>query len=288
MNSFPNRSIPIPFIFRNTQLFSCLLHVAVHKVSLPDALVGGVKSRYGDPFWSIDLDGMLLRNIPDPGWRTYTLHDDRITYVLERNVWYYLTVAGSFERFLEDRYSSDTLESFAHDKIRFIEHFGGTLDLREYRSATELAEFQQHMHAVSIEADDELSLHQLTVGFVLFAAGVPAAYLGLQSDGEILHYVCADEAEDFYQWEAGPILHLHVFRRLLEDGQYTYVDFGPGESEIKRMFANGALRSAVVLNIRRTLYNRMLLSAFRWSRRWADQRDGHSAVPKVMRAALSF
>ena len=96
-------------------------------------------------------------------------------------------------------------------------------------------------------------------GFVLFAKGVPAAYLCLEANGEALQYACAGERPDYRQWSAGSIVHLQAFQRLFADVRYRFVDFRPGDNEVKRQFANGSLRSAVVLQVPRTLRNRVLL-----------------------------
>jgi hypothetical protein len=286
MNSLPERLVSLPFVLRGKHLFSVSLRLAVREVSLPEALAGGVVDNLSDPIGRADVDGSLLCRIPDPGWRTHTLYDDRIAYVLARDTWHYLSLAGSYEGFLENRYSAKTRESFARDEARFAAQFGGALDLREYRSLAELAEFAACAGQLGGTADADL--RRMTdqgtpIGFVLFANGVPVACLALLSQGDTLQYVFAGERDDFRQWSAGAIVHLQAIRRLFADPRNRYVDFRPGDCEVKRQFANGALRSAVVLNLRRTFRNRIVLAMYAFTRRLSAGREEADAVPEAIR-----
>lgn len=289
MNSVPERLISLPFVLRGKHLFSMSLRLAVQEASLPDALAGGVADNFSGPVARPDIDGCLLCRVPDPGWRTYTIYDDRISYVLARDTWHYLSLAGSYEGFLENRYSAKTRESFARDEARFAAQFGGVLDLREYRSLAELAEFAACAGQIGGKAGEaEAALSRMTdqgvpTGFVLFADGAPVACLGLVSQGDTLQYVFAAERDDFRHWSAGAILHLQAIRRLFADPRNRYVDFRPGDCEVKRQFANGALRSAVVLNLRRTIRNRIVLSAYAFSRRLSASREQAEVIPEAIR-----
>jgi hypothetical protein len=287
MNSFPERHLSLPFVLRGKHLFSVSLQLAVREVSLPDALAGSVVDNLSGLAIRPGIDGSLLCPVPDPGWRTHTVYDDRIAYVLVRDTWHYLSLAGSYEGFLENRYSGKTRESFARDEARFAAQFGGALDLREYRSHAELAEFVVCAGQIGGKLGDA-DLSRMTdrgapIGFMLFANGAPVACLGLLSQADTLQYVFAGERDDFRQWSAGTILHLQAIRRLFADPRNRYLDFRPGDCEVKRQFANGALRSAVVLNLRRTLRNRIVLSIYAYFRRLSAGREEFDAVPEAIR-----
>ena len=90
------------------------------------------------------------------------------------------------------------------------------------------------------------------------------------------------------QWSAGAIVHLQAIRRLFADPGNRYVDFRPGDCEVKRQFANGALRSAVVLNLRRTLRNRLILAAYSLTRQLSAGREEAAVVPGAIRELLVF
>jgi hypothetical protein len=277
MNSARERCVSLPFILFGKRLFSVRLRLAVTEMSLPEAIAGDGAAEFCGSVMQPDADGSLLYRTLDPGLRTYTLYDDRITYVLARDAWYYLSLIGSFDGFLENRYSAKTRESFARAEARFAAQFGGVLNLREYRSLTELAEFAACAAQINGAAGDpdlcRMVGQGVPTGFVLFANQVPVACVGLLSRGDTLHYVFAAERDDFRVWSAGIIVHLHAIQRLFVDSRYRYVDFRPGNSEIKRHFANGALRSAVVLNLRRTLRNRIVLSMYAFTRRLSAGRE---------------
>jgi hypothetical protein len=286
MNSLPECVVSLPFVLRGKHLFSVSLQLAVRDVSLPDALAGGVVDNLPGLVARTDIDGCLLCRVPDPGWRTHTVYDDRIAYVLARDTWHYLSLAGSYEGFLENRYSAKTRESFARDEARFAAQFGGALDLREYRSLADLAEFAVCAGQLGGKADADLCRmtdQGVPIGFILFADGAPVACLGLLSQGDTLQYVFAGERDDFRQWSAGVIVHLQAIRRLFADPRNRYLDFRPGDCEVKRQFANGALRSAVVLNLRRTLRNRIVLSMYAFARRLSAGREEVDVFPEAIR-----
>ena len=295
----PNRIFPLPFIFRGKRLFSVPLHLAVHEPPLHDVVGVEAGEQPALPI-PAGADGLLQRYVADPGWRTHTVRDDRIAYVLLRDVWHYLVWPG-YERFLEGRYSAKTRESFVREEARFVAEFGsdGRLDLRSYRSPAEIAEFLGHVEAVRVLGGisgctlpdgnlGESAAGGDVNGFVLFAGSAPVAYVCLQADGQTLQYVCAGERDDFRSWSAGAILHLQAFQRIFADPRFRYVDFRPGESEVKRQFANGALRSATVLNLRLTLRNRLLMAVYGLLMRGvaAGSASG-SSVPDEIRAQLA-
>lgn len=124
MTHLPHRIFPLPFIVRGKHLFSVPLRLAVSEASLPDVLGGRAARELAEQSLPSGVDGMLLRCVADPGWRTHTVHDNRIAYVLTRDVWHYLAWAGCYERFLEGRFSAKTRESFERDEARFIDQFG--------------------------------------------------------------------------------------------------------------------------------------------------------------------
>jgi len=304
MTHLPHRIFPLPFIVRGKHLFSVPLRLAVSEASLPDVLGGRAARELAEQSLPSGVDGMLLRCVADPGWRTHTVHDNRIAYVLTRDVWHYLAWAGCYDRFLEGRFSAKTRESFERDEARFIDQFGrdgagaGRLDLREYSRPGEIAEFRRHAAAIGatggvsgipgadIEPGPAAERGELK-GFVLFADSMPVACVCLLASGETLQYVCSGERDDFRQWSAGTITHLQAFQRLFADPRYRYVDFRPGESELKRQFANGALRSAVVLNLRPTLRNRLLLAAYGLSSR-SSGAGGAGPASDLIRAQLAL
>lgn len=266
MNEAQTRRLTLPIVLRGKRLFAVSLNLAVHQTGLADVLAGRARDLVAQPL-PAGLDGQLLCGVVDQGWRTYSVLDDRLAYVVRRDVWHYLAWPGSYESFLEGRYSAKTRESFARDEQRFAESFGvdGALDVRVYRSPVEIDTFLQLVQPIrSIQvpvamlrsAAEAGRLH----GLVLFARGAPAAFVCLQAQGDTLQYVGAGEHADFRQWSAGTLIHLAAFRRLFADERFRFVDFRPGENEVKRQFSNGSLRSAVVLQLQRTLYNRLVLS----------------------------
>lgn len=266
------RLFALPFCLFGKRLFSVRLPLVIHDLSLTDALAG----REDADLESLPARkaGRVLCHVPDPGWRTYTVYADKVVCVLVRDTWHYLSLAGTYEDFLANRYSAKSRESFARDEARLAERCGGALDLREYRGPEALAEFQCLAAQVegSQSAREGLSSDRRrptteTRGYVLFAADQPVAWLRLQVAGDTCLYGGAGEREDCRGDAVATILHLQVIRRLIAEPACRYLDFRPGGSEIKRQFANGVLRCAVLLYLRPTLFNRVLLRGLAGERR---------------------
>ena len=145
MNQLPDRIVHLPIIWRGKRLFSARLRLAVHEAALPDVLAGEAAQALATLPVPAGADGLLLRCVVDPGWRTRSLRDDSVAFVLSRDVWHYLAWTGRYEDFLEGRYSAKTRESYARDEARLLERCGQALDLREYREPAQVDEFAGHL-----------------------------------------------------------------------------------------------------------------------------------------------
>jgi len=296
MTRLAQQTIALPIVVAGRELFSISFRVEPIHGSLTDAL-GGRAAALARPDLPAGGDGVLVTDLPDPGWRTLSLSEDRISYVLRRDVWRYLALTDSYERFLEARYSPKTRDAFVQDEARFCEQFDGQLDLREYQNPGEVAEFAtlvRQMRAEGVPSaacDEEVDLtacadEGVVHGFILFAHRVPVAYLCLLSRGETLQYVCSGEREEYRQWSVGALVHLHAFRRMFADPHYHFIDFRPGDCKIKRQFSNGALRSATMLHLRRTWRNRLLVWLYDLTAP-AQSRTPARPVPDSGRAQLA-
>ena len=297
MNQLPDRIVHLPIIWRGKRLFSARLRLAVHEAALPDVLAGEAAQALATLPVPAGADGLLLRCVVDPGWRTRSLRDDSVAFVLSRDVWHYLAWTGRYEDFLEGRYSAKTRESYARDEARLLERCGQALDLREYREPAQVDEFAGHLarlrgHGTPIGRPVEPVALKATAqrgtlrAFALFADGEPVAALALEAQGEVLHYLCSVEHDDFRPWSAGTVLHLQAIRRVFAEPGFHYMDFRPGECEVKRQFANGALRGAAVLSLRRTLRNRLLLRLYGWLQGSARSPGAQPAAPDEVRELL--
>ncbi|NML26417.1 GNAT family N-acetyltransferase [Zoogloea dura] len=296
------RIFSLPFVLGGRQVLAKKLPLTVREITLAEALGGADGDILSLSAVPAPCAGSLLCNIPDPGWRTHTVYDDRVACVLSRDTWHYLSLAGSFDGFMANRYSEKSRESFEREEGRLMARCGGELVLREYRDAAgATADFVRAVERIravcatpppALPEKDRRRPARDGRGYVLFAADEPVAYLRLGRLDDILWYLGAGERDDYRSRSAGSLLHLQVIRRLFQDGECRYLDFRPGDSEVKRQFANGALRSAVLLNLRPTLLNRAWLAAFVANRRAAVPRGGSLAAlaesgQLALRGALS-
>lgn len=285
------RLFALPFLVIGKRLFSVRVPLAVHDLSLADALAG--REEVGLESLPAGKAGCVLCHVPDPGWRTYAVHDDRVACVLARDTWHYLSLAGSYEDFLANRYSPKSRESFARDEARLADLCGGAVDLREYRGPDALPEFHRLVELIagagrpsqSVSADRRRPAAE-TRGYVLFAADQPVAWLRLQMAGDTCLYGGAEVREDGQGEVLATILHLQVIRRLFAEKGCRYLDYRPGDSETKRQFANGVLRCAVLLNLRPTLFNRVLLRGLAGARRRASSARRSAAGAGIGTLAL--
>lgn len=292
------RDFSLPFVMGGRHILTRKFSVTVRDITLAEALGGADEDSFSLSGLPAHCAGSLLCNIPDPGLRTRTVHDDRIACVLSRDTWHYLSLAGSFDGFMDNRYSVKSRESFEREEARLTVRCGGELRLREFRDAAggtgDFFKAVERIHAVCAApppahpGQDRRRPARDGRGYVLFAAGEPVAYLRLGRLDDTLWYVGAGERGDYRSVSAGTLLHLQVIRRLFEDGECRYLDFRPGDSEVKRQFANGALRSAVILNLRPTLLNRVWLTAFAANRRSAASRVGGLAAATAESGQLAL
>lgn len=285
------RRLLLPFVFRGTRLFAVNLRLKILSPSLADVLEGEALDLQNRALQQ-GLDGALLR-VVDQGWRTYRKLDDRLAYVVRREAWHYLAWPGSFERYLEGRFSRKTAESFVRDEARFVATFGleGKLDLREFSSPEGVDEFIGHARSVLTDrASVTLPIKRLQsvpwFGFVLFADDEPVSTMCVEAEGDMLKYVFAGERHDFHHWSAGSILHLAALRQLFADGRFRMLDFRPGEGEVKRQFANGSLRAATVLQLKRNLFHRLLLGAHALLQRRDEDKTATEAVSEEIQTLL--
>lgn len=293
MSHTPGRRLSLPFVFRGQRRFSVPLDLAVCQTTLTDVLAGNARELAVRPL-PAGLDGHLLCGVIDQGWRTHSVLDDRVMYVVKRDVWHYLAWPGAYEAYLEGRFSAKTRESFARDEARFVEAFGvdgARLDIQAYCAPGEIETFARYAAIVSPgyapgsavrDAAVEGRLH----GLVLFAAGAPVAFVCLEAVGETLQYMAGGERDDFRQWSAGTIVHLAALRQLFADGRFRFLDFRPGESEVKRQFANGSLRSAAVLQLKRNPFYRLLLGLHALLQRQSDDNTATQAVSEEIQTLL--
>lgn len=293
MNDSPGRRLSLPFVIGGRRRFAVPLNLAVRQATLADVLAGNARELTNQAL-PAGLDGHLLCGVVDQGWRTHSVLGDRVMYVVKRDVWHYLAWPGGYEAYLEGRFSAKTRESFARDEARFVEAFGGDearLDIQAFRTPAEVEAFVRHAAVVSPgyapgsvlrDAAVEGRLHSM----VLFANNAPVAFVCLEAVGDVLQYMAGAERADFRLWSAGSVLHLAALRQLFADGRFRILDFRPGESEVKRQFANGSLRAATVLQLKRNLFHKLLIGGHALLQRRDEDNTATEAVSEEIQTLL--
>lgn len=248
-----------------------------------ERIVKGVFQQYRD------VDGIYLKSVPDDaalwttlqanGWRVGAAHAYRPD---GERPFHYAEFPPSFEGYLgefrkKQRYNlkrqvrlmaeangnqlimelidrPEQIEGFLAD-ISAITANSWKADLEE--PAPDLASQPEVLRAVAAAG--------LLRGYVLRAAGKPAAYaLGYRYEN-IYHYANIAYDKDFAAQSPGAVLLLMMIEDLIDKAQIKYMNFGITDANYKRVFGNRHIKDASVVILRpglRSACLRLTHSAF--------------------------
>jgi CelD/BcsL family acetyltransferase involved in cellulose biosynthesis len=240
----------------------------------PEQLIAGIGSV------GRDVDVVVMGSIPVPsaypklskvaGW---------LLYVPAHYPRYYVDLTTTFETYLSN-FSAKTRSTLRRKVRKFQEFSGGTLDFREYNSATAFEEFyplalklsqrtyQHRLLEAGLPASDSFlsSARALAAvdhvrAYLLFHDQKPVAYLYCPLADGVLTYAHLGYDADFAEWSCGTVLQYLAFERLFDDESCQIFDFTEGEGEHKKLFATGMKFCAQVLCFRPKLRNVVLVTS---------------------------
>lgn len=169
---------------------------------------------------------------------------------------YYVELKGSFEEYLQERFSAKTRHNLTRSVKKFAELSGGTVDFREYRKPAEMQTFHTTARGVSALTYQDRLLHaglpdssafieglvedagrDNVRGYILYHENAAVAFAYCQGRGECLYYSVVGYDSAYAKWSPGTILLIMILKEAFAEGKYSIVDFGQGESQYKSMFS---------------------------------------------------
>lgn len=215
-------------------------------------------------------DGFYLRAVPET-------QADRIGQVSGMRVFvrqayprHYADLGLGWDAYLAT-FSAKTRSSLKRKARKLVEHSGGALDLRVYRTPAEIADFCRDARALSaltyqekllgaglpdtLDEMQALAERDQIRAFLLFVEGRAIAYLYAPGAGATLRYEHLGYHPASAGWSPGSVLQLEAMRLLMEEARFCWFDFTEGDGQHKRTFATGAIPSVDLLLLRPTVVN---------------------------------
>jgi CelD/BcsL family acetyltransferase involved in cellulose biosynthesis len=231
-----------------------------------------------------EADGYLITSLPvqhlpdlaaaSPGF---------VPFVRQHYQRCYAALDGDFDRYLET-FSSRSRSTLKRKVRKLADASGGSLDVRLYRSPSELREFYGHARAVSAKTYqerllsaglpegedflaelDELGRSDSVRAWILFLDGRPISYLYAPAQGQTLLYAYLGYDPAEAALSPGTVLQHEAMRQLMAENRFQLFDFTEGEGQHKKLFGTGAVECVDLLLVRDTFRNRIaghLLNGF--------------------------
>lgn len=221
-----------------------------------------------------DADGYLVTSLPDaiaPAW-------DGLRFVRQRYTRHYVDLAAGEPAWLAAM-SGQTRSTLKRKAKKLAQAGDGTLDVRRYRTAADLATFHPLARAVSATTyqerlmgsglPDDAAFRRLAGtlaeadrvrAWLLFLHGAPVAYLWCAEQDGALRYDYVGHDPAFQSLSPGSVLMGEALRDLFAD-RFRWFDFTEGEGQHKRTLASGGVAARDLLLLRPTIANRAAVAA---------------------------
>ena len=192
---------------------------------------------------------------------------------------HYILMDGSFEDYLA-RFSGKTRSTLRRKAKKLAKANGGSLDVRAYASAEEVARFldlalplsektyQTRLLESGLPDSEDARTAMLEAAaegqmrcFLLFLHGEPVAYLSLPVDGRTLVYAHLGYDPARATLSPGTVLQMEALRMLFAEQRFRFFDFTEGEGAHKALFGTHSIACCSFVLLRPTLANRLLLGA---------------------------
>ena len=262
-----------------------LLKIDRRVVRLPLSLDGALRAALAGappplPPLPADAHGYAITSLPVAVSAALTQgHADMIGFARQHYTRRYIDLAGGFDAFLAGL-SSNARSTIRRKARRLAEQSGGTLDVRRFRTPDELARFhpiaralaertyQERLMGAGLPADDrfvrgmyEAAAADRVRAWLLYVAGVPAAYLYCPASDGTVRYDYVGHAPEFAELSPGAVLQIEAFRDLFGENRFRRFDFTEGDGQHKRQFATGGVDCVDLLLLRRTFGNAAMVVA---------------------------
>lgn len=268
---------PLKFQIGARTLFSIRRRLVRVPLELRDVLSGEAPSL---PPLPKGADGWSVTSLPEP-LLDRVRQDSGITFIRQRYTRYHTDLTIGFDAWFAGL-SGNARSGLKRKAKKLAEANEGTLDVRTYRTAQELAEFHAIARGVAERTYQEKLLgaglpgdiafraamqgkgaRGEAYGWLLFVGGTPIAYLYCPMTAGDVRYDYVGHDPAWSEWSPGSVLHMEAFRTLFEEPAAQRFDFTEGEGQHKRQFATGGTACADLLLLRGSVGNRATVKALR-------------------------
>ncbi|HEV7288368.1 GNAT family N-acetyltransferase [Sphingomonas sp.] len=227
-----------------------------------------------------DAHGYVVTSLPEDRLEAMAYASGKmIGFVRQKYTRYYADLTGGFDAYMASL-SGNARQGAKRKAKKIAQVSGGDLDIRRYRTPTELEAFhdiarrialrtyQEKLMGEGLPATPEFIQGMLTAAaadtvraWLLFIAGEPAAYLYCPAHGETLVYEYVGHDPAFNDLSPGAVLQVEAFRDLFGEGKFPRFDFTEGDGQHKRQYATGGVPCVDLLLLRPTVTNRVTTAA---------------------------
>jgi hypothetical protein len=234
------------------------------------------------PPLSTTVQGVCIRSIPVS--KAVRIRKDCPSFLVheqQRYPRYYIRMHGSFDDYLF-RLSRRTKSTISRKTRKWTELAHGTLDVREYRTPSELYSFHQYAREISCQTYQERLLNAglpntkdhikemrqraaagIVRAYLLFYDEKPVSYLYLPVDDGCLIYAYLGYQSAFSAYSPGVVLQFEALKRLFAEQRFWAFDFTEGEGQHKRVLATDHVECCNLFLLPPMIRNRLLLLALR-------------------------
>ena len=196
-----------------------------------------------------------------------------IRYVPAQYKHYYTDLTGNFEDYQKSLSKKQKAEILRMIR-KLKEMSGGELDLRQYKTVEDMADFYKYAGEISAKTYQEKLLNvgfpkgeaviknlneeaarNEVYGFVLFLNNTPIAYSYGRLRDKILFSAYLGYDPEYSKYKPGSVLTYNVMEKLFADPAVRMYDHGQGEGFHKKFFATGCAQCCDLYYFRPTLRN---------------------------------
>ena len=221
-------------------------------------------------FKSVTSDSFEWKFMEDENWRIEgsLVHRSHVSRLLHR-----LVLTSGFENYLSTHFHKKKRYNLKR-QARILESDAKSgVSVQCITDTADVPHFNMHVKAIANQSwkaagampesvrDDtvliDVASKKLLRAYLLFMDGTPITYaLGYQFDG-VYHYSDIGFDETYGKYSPGCVLLFRMIEDLARNTSTKLINFGIGDSEYKRQFANDSVRDNSIIVLRNSLRNRV-------------------------------
>lgn len=274
--SAPEAAFPVRFVIGSRQILSVPKQLHTVSFTIDDLADGHMPTL---PKLSGEFDGYRVLSADTQMVPVFTALAEG--YVIGGRQDYhrhFIDMAGDFEAYLSG-FSSKTRSTLRRKQRKLDSEGDGDVEVREYRSPSEIAEFmgialplsRRTYQARTLDAglpeDDVFRAEMMDHAardalrcYLLYFRGEPISYLCLPIEGDTVIYAYLGYDNEYARLSPGTVLQMQALERLFAEKRYRYFDFTEGDGPHKAQFGNRSVEACSFFLLKSTPGNRVLLA----------------------------